>query len=357
MWHDPGSAAAFIPAGDFIQPDTHAENAETKRRLRNLLEVSGLLDTLVPIAPRYAQTEELLRFHGREYVESVQRLSAGRGGDAGVLTPYGPGSYDIARLSAGGVIAAVDAVVQGRVRNAYALVRPPGHHAEPDQGMGFCIFGNIAIAVMHAQAHHRVGRVAVVDWDVHHGNGTERAFWFDPTVLTLSIHQDNYFPAGRGHVSDIGEGEGEGFNINIPLPPGSGAGAYEAVFDELVLPALHAFRPELIVVASGFDAGGMDPLGRMLLHSECFRSMTRKVMQAADALCGGRLVLSHEGGYSTASVPFHGLAVLEQLSGHRTQVVDPFLDLLKGFGGQRLQRHQHAAIQQVRPLVARLGAG
>jgi len=344
LWHDTRAAAAFVPAGGMVEPDRHAENPDTKRRLRNLLEVSGLLARLAPVPPRTASEDELLRFHTRGYVERVKKLSAENGGDAGVLTPFGPGSYEIALLAAGGVFAAVDAVLDARLRNAYALVRPPGHHAEADQGMGFCLFGNVALAALHAREARGVGRIAIVDWDVHHGNGTESAFWTDPGVLTVSLHQDNYFPPGRGRLDDVGEGAGRGYNLNLPLPPGSGHGAYEAAFARVVVPALRRFRPELLLVASGFDAGAMDPLGRMLLTSDTYRGMTRALLAAADELCGGRLVLCHEGGYSTAHVPFCGLAVLEELSGISTGVVDPFLEFFAGVGGQELQPHQDALI-------------
>jgi len=345
LWHDTRSAAGFVPAGGFAEPDRHVENPDTKRRLRNLLEVSGLLDRLVRLPPRLATEDELLRFHTRAHVERVKKLSAENGGDAGVLTPFGPGSHEIALLSAGGTLAAVDAVLDGRVRNAYALVRPPGHHAEADQGMGFCLYGNIAVAVKHARAQRGLARVAVVDWDVHHGNGTESAFYGDPSVLTISLHQDNYFPPGRGKLEDAGDGAGRGYNLNLPLPPGSGHGAYEAAFARVVAPALRRFRPELIVVACGFDGGAMDPLGRMLATSGTYRSMTRTLLDVAGELCDGRLVLSHEGGYSTAHVPFCGLAVIEELTGFQTEVVDPFLEFFANVGGQGLQPHQDALIR------------
>src|SRR5262245_12921312 len=338
-----------------VEPDRHAENPDTKRRLRNLLEVSGLLSQLVPVAPRMASEDEVLRVHARAHLERVKKLSAENGGDAGVLVPFGPGSYEIALLSAGGVMAAVDAVLDGRVDNAYALVRPPGHHAEADQGMGFCIFGNVAIAVKHAREARGLSRVAVVDWDVHHGNGTESAFYRDPSVLTISLHQDNYFPAGRGKLEEGGEGPGEGYNLNLPLPPGSGHGAYEAAFARVVGPALRRFRPELIVVASGFDGGAMDPLGRMLATSATFRSMAGTLVALARELCGGRLVLAHEGGYSTAHVPFCGLAVLEELSGIATGVADPFLEFFSAMGGQELQPHQDAAIRAAEARLAAIG--
>jgi acetoin utilization deacetylase AcuC-like enzyme len=275
---------------------------------------------LVHIEPRDATVDEVCQFHSRAYVDNVKALSDANGGDAGGLTPFGPGSFEIALRSAGGTIAAIDAVLDGTVDNCYALVRPPGHHAVADSGMGFCIFGNVAIGVHHARMARGLDRVAVIDWDVHHGNGTQAAFYEDPSVLTISLHQDNCFPPGSGQIGDTGSGPGDGYNINIPLPPGAGHGAYLAAFERVVLPAVRAFRPDLIVIASGFDASGMDPLGRQLLYSDSYRELTRLVMDVAGECCDGRLVMSHEGGYSPSVVPFCGLAVLEQMSGIRTAV-------------------------------------
>ena len=269
LWHD--AAIGTFP----VEPGHHFENPETKRRFRDLLAVSGLLDQLHPIKAIPASEDDLARFHTREYIAQIKRLSSERGGEAGDFTPIGPGSFDIALLAAGGVIRAVEAVVTGAVENAYALVRPPGHHAEPNRGRGYCIFGNIAVAVMYARAKLGVRRVAVVDWDVHHGNGTQQAFYEDPNVLTISIHQDNLYPPNSGAVGENGVGPGVGYNLNIPMPPGSGGGAYLAAFERLIVPALRRFKPELIVVASGLDAAGYDPLGRMMLHSECYRRLTR----------------------------------------------------------------------------------
>ena len=345
LWHDTGAAATFFPPGLTIEPGEHAENASTKRRFRNLVEVSGLLDHLAPIPALALDDEDLALFHTRPYIARIKALSAERGGDASHLTPFGSGSYEIALLSAGGTAAVFDAVARGAVQNGYALVRPPGHHAERDKGMGFCLFGNVPIAIMKARAAHGIGRVAVVDWDVHHGNGTQQAFYEDPQTLVISLHQDGLFPRdGRGSRAERGEGRGLGFNINAPLPPGCGTGAYLAAFERLVIPALHAFRPEMIVVCSGFDASALDPLGRMMLHSEGYRTMTRLLMEAADDLCGGRLAMSHEGGYSASYVPYCGLAVMEQLSGVRTKIDDPFLPNFSGYPGQDLQPHQEAAI-------------
>jgi len=355
FWHDTRSAAGFLPAGHgIVEPDTHAENPATKRRFRNLLEVAGVLDQLVHVPPRSATEQDILRFHTREYVDRIKALSADNGGEAGELTPFGPGSYEIALLAAGGVITAIDAVLDGTVGNIYALTRPPGHHAERDLGRGFCIFGNAAIGAMHARDVRGLERVAVVDWDVHHGNGTQKAFYSDPSVLAISLHQDNYYPPDSGHVHEIGEGAGEGFTINIPLPPGSGVGAYVAAFERVVAPALQTFKPELIMVASGLDANAMDPLARMMMHSDGYRQLTRIMLDVADEVCEGRLVVEHEGGYSAAYVPYCGLAIVEELAGIRGTIEDPFLPVFAGIGGQELQPHQDAAIAAAEANLSRL---
>ena len=357
MWHNTGNYAGIMPYGNPVQPYEHAENPETKRRFRNLVEVSGMLRHLSLIEPREASEEEILRVHTREHLERVKMLSAGIGGDAGPFTPMGRGSYEIAMLSAGGVLAALEAIMAGQIDNAYALVRPPGHHAVADMGMGFCIFGNAAIAGFHALARYGLQRIALVDWDVHHGNGTQSAFWSDPRALTISVHQDNCFPPDSGHVHERGEGDGEGFCINVPLPPGSGTGAYEAAWDRIVLPALRAYRPQLIILPSGFDAGAYDPLGRMQMHSGGYRALTRRMVAVAEELCSGRLLLCHEGGYHAPTVPFYGLTVLEELSGIPSGVQDPFEPIMAGLGGQDLQAHQSAAIDRAMPDFARLAAG
>jgi len=357
MWHNTGQAALWYPAGLKVQPGEHAENAETKRRLRNLMDVSGILDQLTDIKARPVTDDEILRVHTPDYLSKIKELSAGSGGDAGETTPFGHGSYEIACLSAGGTIAMVDAAVSGAIDNGYALVRPPGHHAEPDIGRGFCIFSNIGIAVEHARANHGVSRVAVVDWDVHHGNGTQRIFYEDPNVLSISIHQDNWYPVDSGHIDQTGEGAGKGANINVPLPPGSGHDAYVGTFERVVAPALRRFKPEMIVIASGFDASIYDPLGRMMVTSTAYRKMTRIMLELADEMTGGKLVLTHEGGYSAAYVPYCGLAVMEELSGITSSIQDPFAEIVDGSGGHQLYAHQDDVIKQAASLAAAVPQG
>ena len=351
MWHNTWNWAQVFAPGLTIQPGTHAENPETKRRFRNLLEVSGLLEQLTPIAPRPATENEVARFHTREHIANIKAISAGFGGDASYLCPMGNGSFDIALLAAGGTIEAMDAVLDGRVNNAYALVRPPGHHATADSAMGFCLFGNAAIAIMHAQAVRGVERIATVDWDVHHGNGTQSAFYDRSDVLTISLHQDNLFPPESGAVAENGSGDGKGYCLNIPLPPGCGNGAYLEAMRRVVLPALDRYKPDLIVAPCGFDASGVDPLGRMMVSSEGYRGMTAMLMEAADKHCNGRLMMTHEGGYSEMYVPYCGLAVLEQLSGITTDIEDPWQPLMNDWGQTALQAHQAEAIDRAAQLL------
>jgi acetoin utilization deacetylase AcuC-like enzyme len=209
---------------------------------------------------------------------------------------------------------------------------------------------------MHARQARGLSRVAIVDWDVHHGNGTEHAFYEDPTVLTISIHQDNNYPPASGAIGDTGAGKGKGYNINVPLPPGSGVGAYLATFERVVEPALRAFRPDLILVASGLDASAMDPLASMMMTSDGYRKLTQTMLSVARDVCSGRLVMCHEGGYSPAYVPYCGLAILEEMAGVRTDLADPLLALLAAFGGQELQPHQAAVIAEAEKLAAGLNA-
>jgi acetoin utilization deacetylase AcuC-like enzyme len=355
MWHDTGSGTSELPSGGWLEPHIHVENPDTKRRIKNLLDASGLTEQLVALTPREATVDELCRVHGLAYVEQIRELSAGRGGDAGREAPFGNGSFEVAALAAGGTIVAVDAVLDGQVENAYALVRPPGHHALPDLGMGFCIFSNVAVAVRHAQAARGLARVAIVDWDVHHGNGTQAVFWDDGSVLAISLHQDGCYPAGSGLVEETGAGAGVGATLNVPLPAGSGRGAYLAALDRVVVPALDRFRPELILIACGFDAGALDPLGRMLLAAGAFGEMTGRMLDAAARHCEGRLVLSHEGGYSAGHVPFCGLATIEALSGLSAGIVDPFA-YVGEIPGRDLQPHQGAAIEVAAANVERVPA-
>ena len=351
LWHDPGSAASVMPPAAFVEPGPHSESPERVRRIRSLVEVSGLGEQLVQVRPRTAERDELLRFHTPAYLERVAELSAAGHGDAGFFSSVGPCTYEIAMLAAGACLTAVDAVLAGELDNAYALVRPPGHHALADHGMGGCIFGNSALAAMHAQAAHGIERVAVVDWDAHHGNGTQAAFWDDPSVCAISLHQAGCFPPDSGAAGELGGDGARGTNVNLPLPPGSGVGAFAAAFERVVLPVLDRFQPGLVLIACGFDSCAWDSHARLMLHSEAYRRLTADLLGVADRHAGGRLVVIHEGGYAPAYAPYCGLAVLEELSGIRSAVEDPFLPIFEGYAYQELQPHQEAVIAEVAQLL------
>lgn len=325
FWHGGGNYAFTLPAQGLVQPMPGGlpEHPETKRRLRNLIEVTGLCRELSLRGADMATAEDLHRVHPETYLSAFKAASDAGGGELGLRTPFGAGGYEIAALSAGLAKAALRSVLTGEVRNAYSLSRPPGHHCTADFPNGFCLLNNIAVAIRAAQAEGLVRRVAVIDWDVHHGNGTEAIFWDDPEVLTISLHQERNYPLDTGGVEARGGAGAFGANVNLPLPPGCGHESYLHAMDRVVLPALDRFKPDAIVVACGFDAAAFDPLGRMLCTAETFRMLTRVVMQAADRLCDGRLVLVHEGGYSEVYVPFCGHAVLEELSGSATVAPDP----------------------------------
>ena len=329
FWHGGGNYVLTVPAGGLVQPGGGLpENPETKRRLLNLLHVSGLMADLSTRKADPASWDDLRRVHPERYLTAFKTASDNGGGELGLRTPFGKGGFEIAALSAGLAKAALLNVLTGQATNAYALSRPPGHHCLPDWPNGFCLLANIAIAVEAALAQGLAGRVAVVDWDVHHGNGTEAIFLDRGEVLTISLHQERNYPMDTGGAEVRGTGAGLGANMNIPLPPGTGHASYLMAMERLVLPALHRFKPDAIIVACGFDASAVDPLGRMLATAETFRLMTRAVKQAAEELCGGRLVLVHEGGYSEVHVPFCGHAVIEELSGSAIAAPDPLGETL-----------------------------
>lgn len=348
MWHHPGGGAGPIPTGGgLIEPgDLGEESPHPRRRLRNLIEVSGLGATLEWVTPRPVTDEELLRVHTESYLDLIRRLSLAGGGDAGGGTPFGPLGDRIGRLAAGGCLRAVDLVLDGVLNSAYVLVKPPGHHASRESGNGHCIFNNVALAAAHARARG-MQRISILDWDVHWGNGTQDVFWADGAVQVISLHQADWYPRGGGSSADVGIGDGLGAHINIPLPPGSGIGAYRAAFERVVLPAIRWHGADLILVSCGFDAAANDPSGRMLLTSDDFRLMTRWIQEVANERSGGRLVVVHEGGYSPTYVPFCGVAVIEELSGAEEIIEDPFLARYSEVGYADLQSLQSKAISEV----------
>ncbi|MEZ5498840.1 MAG: class II histone deacetylase [Steroidobacteraceae bacterium] len=355
FWHSVGVHALFFPLSRWVQPPNNgggADTSDSKRRLVNLMDTSGLSKQLRRPEAVPATTEDLLRVHGKAYLDAFKKASDAGGGELGTFAPFSVGGYEIAALSAGLALQAVDDVMSGASRNAYALCRPAGHHCLPNEPMGFCLLANIPIAIEHAIAKRGLKRVAVVDWDVHHGNGTQSIFYDRSDVLTISIHQENCFPPGYTGEQDVGTGAGTGFNCNIPLPAGSGHQTYIEAMEKIVVARLEAFKPELIIVASGLDASAVDPLARQLLTSESYRAMTRIMMTSADKLCKGRLAVVHEGGYSEAYVPFCGHRIIEQLSGVKTEVEDPELEFFSSWQpSPKVQAFQSQFVDDLRRLL------
>ncbi len=274
----------------------HPESPERLAAIYGMLEQPLLADKFILIPPRLATLDELALVHSRAYIEAVA-ATAGKS-----FTPLDPDtstteeSFTVARLAAGGLCRAIDAVLSGEVDNAFALVRPPGHHAEASGAMGFCLFNNVAIGALYAIQKHQLERVLIVDWDLHHGNGTQHAFYEDNRVLYFSTHQYPYYP-GTGAVEESGRGAGLGYTINVPLHPGADNGLYGSIFREILAPVVGQFQPELILVSAGFDIYERDPLGGMGITPEGFAGLTRMLLDLADACCRGRLIMTLEGGY------------------------------------------------------------
>ncbi len=325
FWHSGGNYAGTLPLGGLVQPLDGGlpESPESKRRLKNLIEVTGLAGDLHMTGAAPATQDDLQRVHPASYLDQFKELSDADGGELGLRAPFGPGGFEIAAQSAGLAQAALQDVLRGSLDNAYALSRPPGHHCLPDFPNGFCLLNNIGIAIESATAAGLAQRFAVLDWDVHHGNGTEAVFYDRADVLTVSIHQDRNYPMDTGAFADRGVGAGAGYNLNIPLPPGTGHNGYLSAMERLALPAIRAYSPDVLIIACGFDAGANDPLGRMLATAETFSMMTAQVMALASDICDGKLVMVHEGGYSETYVPFCGHAVLQTLSGSKITAPDP----------------------------------
>lgn len=301
----------------YLDHDMGAGHPESPNRLRAImqrLEQTGTLKQLARIEARRAEEEWITKIHTRKYLESLAEHAPTNGRvSLDPDTAMSPGSLTAAYLAAGGALAAVDAIMSRQVDHVFCAVRPPGHHAEAGRAMGFCLVNNVAIAARYVQKKHDLTRVLIVDWDVHHGNGTQHSFEDDPSVLFFSTHQFPHYP-GTGRESERGRGAGEGFTINVPMEAGEGDEEYRAVFQKSLVPAAEAFKPEFVIISAGFDAHKDDPLASMRLTEEGYADLTGIVVDIAKRSAGGRVLSSLEGGYHltalAASVDHHIQALL-----------------------------------------------
>ena len=301
----------------YLEHDMGAGHPESPSRLRAImqqLEQSGTLTRVTRIEPRKAEDEWITQVHTPSYVASLNRHAPTSGRvSLDPDTSMSPGSLNAAYLAAGGALAGVDAIMAGQVEQVFCAVRPPGHHAEAGRAMGFCLYNNVAIAARYAQKKHGLSRVLIVDWDVHHGNGTQHSFEDDPSVLFFSTHQYPHYP-GSGWITERGKGDGEGFTINVPMEAGEGDEEYQAVFLKSLVPAADEFKPEFVIISAGFDAHKDDPLASMGLTETGYAELTGIVAGIATRHAKGRILSSLEGGYNltalAASVDAHINALL-----------------------------------------------
>jgi acetoin utilization deacetylase AcuC-like enzyme len=301
----------------FLQHDTgtgHPENAGRLEAVYNMLETCEYRPHCRLLSPQPCSENDLAQVHARGYIAKVAATATRPYGALGADTPVSAQSYRAARLAAGGTLQAIREVWSGRLVNALALVRPPGHHAENARAMGFCLFNNVAVGAVFARQTLGVRRVLIVDWDVHHGNGTQHAFERDPQVLFFSSHQHPHYP-GTGLYTETGLGRGEGFTVNLPLTKGGyGDNEFAALYQRILQPLALEFDPDLILVSAGFDIHAQDPLGRMRVTAHGFAALTRLLMDIAARCCGGKLVLVLEGGYRRAALKASVRSVLGELT-------------------------------------------
>lgn len=296
----------------------HPERPERLINTMRVLEERGVLakPNVVVLKPEPATEEDLLRVHDKSYIDMIRRMSQSPGPYT-MLTPDTPiprGTYELAVLSAGGAILAGRAVAEGEVNNAFALIRPPGHHAGRDYGGGFCYFNNIAIMIEYLRQNHGYKRFMILDWDVHHGNGTQDIYYQDPSVLYFSTHQSPLYP-GTGSIHEVGRGEGEGYTVNLPLPPGTSGANYQLIMDELFAPLAEEFKPDIFCVSAGQDAYFLDPIANLRFCIKTYAEIAQRLVDLAEKLCNGRISIVLEGGYNLQGVPHAITAVITTLAG------------------------------------------
>ncbi len=310
----------------YLQHDPGPNHPESPSRLLSiyeLLEERKFLSRLTLISPRMASLEELTTVHDASYIKRIENFSKRGGGYLTLDTALSSKSYESACLAAGGILSAIDEISSFRTRMIFCLIRPPGHHALADQGMGFCLFNNLAIGAKYALEKYKISRILIIDWDVHHGNGIQEIFYSDPRVLYVSLHQYPLYP-GTGSLDEVGLGEGEGFTINLPFPYHTGEQAYMRAFEEIISPVTDQFEPQLLMIAAGYDGHFADPLASLNLMVGSFAKMTAKVKKLAKMFCQGRLIFSLEGGYNLKALSHSVLATLNELAELGHKVSDPY---------------------------------
>ena len=312
-----GHGTALLIDPVFKQHDTgpgHPERPERYDALTRAFQRAGFLETLIPVAIRRATEDEIALCHSRPYIETVKRdIAAGARELSTGDTTISAKSLEVALDAAGGLMNCIDAVFENKAVNAFCAVRPPGHHARPNQGMGFCIFNNVAIAARYAQRRHGIERVLIADWDVHHGNGTQDTFYSDGSVFFFSTHQSPWYP-GTGDPNETGEGRGKGSTLNCPFSAGAGRDQVLGAFQERLLHVADQFKPDLVLTSAGFDSRFGDPLGRFTLSDRDFADLTRVMLEIADKHAGGRLVSVLEGGYDLAGLASASTAHVQALA-------------------------------------------
>jgi len=320
---------AIVTDATYLQHQTghHPENAARLRAVDAYLRETGLDESLPRLAPRPAMDADLLRAHTARHIATIRRLAEQGGGQIDSDTIVSPRSEEVARLGAGGLLAALDAVVAGAPEgpaSAFALSRPPGHHAMAERAMGFCLYNNVAVAARYAQEILGLRRVFILDWDVHHGNGTQSIFYDDPTVLFISLHQYPLWPPGWGWLDQAGEGAGAGYTVNIPLPPGEGDRGYALACEDVVRPIAEAFEPDLVLVSAGQDCHIADPIGGMGVSAAGFAAFARLAAGIARTAGAAGPVLVLEGGYNPGVLPYLVGAILDALGELGLGVKDPY---------------------------------
>jgi acetoin utilization deacetylase AcuC-like enzyme len=329
-------AVGYVYHPVYLKHDTgqHVEVAARLEAVISHLEKTGLASQLTLIEPRPATIDEIALVHRREYIKEIEEMAQRGGGWLDPDTVMSAGSYEAALYAAGGLIRAVEVVMAGEVTSAFALVRPPGHHATSTQAKGFCLFNNIAIATEYALAEYKLERILIIDFDVHHGNGTQEAFYDNPQVMYISTHQYPFYP-GTGDLKETGSGAAAGTNINIPLSAGCGDDEYLEVFEQIIVPAAKRFKPRLILVSAGYDNHWADPLAMMQVSVAGFGQMVGIIKGLADGLCGGRLVFTLEGGYHLDALATSIKATFDRLLGN-SNIDDPLGQSPHRFGAANI---------------------